>query len=93
EYRREYCKKLCKVLEENGIPLNDFEKEAILHDNSIVEIIRQYENLNLPLAVSKEKLPEKASYFFQLMAWFAIHASLARRLEPHTPDDVNKLLE
>jgi hypothetical protein len=93
EYRRTYSKELCKALEEKGVPLNNFEKEAILRDDCVAEIIRQYENLSLSLAISKEKLHEKASYLFHLLAWFAIHASLARRLESHTPDDINQWLE
>jgi hypothetical protein len=92
-FRHHYCAELCKALEENGVPLSDAEKEAIMQNESIVEIIQRYESLNLPMPVNKEKLPEKASYFFHLLAWFTIHASLSRRLEPHTPGDVNKFLE
>jgi Skp family chaperone for outer membrane proteins len=90
-FREHILLQLCEELEKNGIPLTDLEKNEIRTQEIWTEITKRFKTLSLPIPkVINVTQPEFKTYF-ELKAYLAIHASLSRRMLPHSIEDIEKL--
>lgn len=92
QHRLDFAEKLITTLETSDVPLSELEKEEIRRCDTVTEIIRRYKDIGLTLPIAEEKIHEKNSHYFLLMAKYAIYNSLARRMAGSGEDIITRLL-
>ncbi len=93
DYRRHHLSEIADDLAASGVELSEIEKKELLDQETWPEIIRRFQTLGLPIpAYLKLDKPNFTTYF-KLKAYLTTHASLSRRMLPHKPDDIVKILK
>ncbi len=92
-YRSFYLQELVTQIERLGVSLSELEKQELLVDDTWAEIISRFTlaNTEIPDALNLEQ--PKFTTYFKLKAYWAINASLSRRMLPSQPENILKLLK
>lgn len=89
-FRKGILKKITQSLLEHGMPLTEHEKMTLELPESMTEVLKRFKVLHLEIpSYISIKEPDFYTYF-ELKTYLAIHASLGRRMLPHTAEDIQK---
>lgn len=91
DYRSKFLEELIQNLIASDIPLTELEQTELKTQDAWAAILKRFKDLSLPVpSYIKLDKPNFQTYF-ELKSFLAIHASLGRRMLPHSAEDIAKL--
>ncbi len=90
-YRQKFLEEVASNIEKGDVPLTDLEKAELLTQDIWIELIRRFKDLGIEIPPYIEVNNPNFKTYFQLKTYLAIHASLSRRMLPHSAEDIKKI--
>lgn len=89
-FRKTLLEKIKQGLTEKDLSLTDLEINELESLENMAEIIKRFKTQSLEIPSFIDIQHPNYQTYFELKTYLAIHASLSRRMLPHSPEDIEK---